>query len=102
MNQYSLYNEAGYTEDYPLVTTDIPDYGTVATRPVVYKTMDDELYVSCPNGKLLKIISLNGSIQKQIPLVQTETYINIGNLAKGVYVILLESDKERWGYKIVK
>ena len=100
MNQYSIHNEIDYTEDFPLVSniTDIIN----SKRPVVYKSSDEQIFVQCLNGKNLKIISLNGNVLKQILLTQEESYISIGEYPKGVYLIIVEFDNERWGYKIIR
>ena len=101
MNQYSIYNKTDYTEDFPLISkiTEIP---TDSSRPIVYKKSNGQIFIKCLNGKFLKIVSLNGSVLKQIPLTQDESYINLGEYSKGVYIIIIESDNERWGYKIIQ
>jgi len=101
MNQYSIYNITDYTEDFPLISK-IADISISSTRPVVYKSSDEQIFVKCPNGKSLKIVSLNGSVIKQIPLTQEESYISIKEYSKGVYLIVIESDNERWGYKVIR
>jgi hypothetical protein len=100
MNQYSMYSEVGYTEDFPLVTAiQTPD---ALDRPTVYMTTNHQLYVHCPEGRLVKIVSLNGALIGMHPLTQEHTYIDLASLPQGLYVVIVESAKERWGYKIVR
>ena len=100
MNQYSIYNVDSYTEEFPLVGN-VHEINTDLKRPIVYKISDAQLYVKCTDGKVLKIVSLNGSVLKNVSLTQEESYISLEDCPKGINLIVIESGTERWGYKII-
>lgn len=99
-NQQSAYNILSYIESFPLVN-DIKQTSQKTDRPIIIKTKENQLYIKCPKAASYKIISINGKTVAQARLEQEESYIQLNNHSKGIYLIQIESDTQRWAFKIV-
>lgn len=99
-NQQSAYNIVSYIESFPLVS-DIKQNTEKTDRPIVFKTAENQIYIKCPNAASYKIISLNGTTVAHDKLNSEESIIQVKNHPKGIYLIQIESDTQRWAYKLI-
>ena len=102
MNLYSPYNLPGYTEEYTLVTDIASAPLADKLQPIVYRDSENQLYVKCPESVSMQVLSVNGQICEQGRSLKNEFYLNIGEYSSGVYLLVLESEHERWVYKFMK
>lgn len=102
MNLYSPYNIPGYTEDYPLVTGVEDIRLTDELHPLVYKAQNDYLYVKSLEKVRLQIISINGNVWYREDGMENEYALDVVKFPHGMYVVILESECERWIYKFIR